>query len=569
MEKITFLNELKGLVENQDVMAVSRDVNELRTSFEDFLLEEDRKKQVAVLEARERGEQAEFEQEIDPIRNEFFEIYSAYKAKRSEAIAEKKAIQNECLKQKRALISRLKTVVESEENIGAAFGEFKTIHEEWKKIGDIPREKRDEVQDEYSRLLEDFFYNMKIYRELQDHDLHRNQQVKEEIIQKLTQLAEDTSIQNVEKNIKVLQNEWAETGPVSKDNWEDLKNSYNEIVRKIYERIHAHYEEKRQIQKDNLEKKQILFTKAKEVVSKFETADTTKAWENLTAEVLEIQAVWKAVGFGPKKENEEIWKVFRSECDFFFEKKKAFYAVIKEEYDAVAETKQRFVDQAEALKSSKDWKVTTEKLIQLQKKWKSVGSAGQKNEQRLWKAFRAACDEFFNAKSAFYAEKDKEFEGNLTVKQALIEKIAAFELPADKTEALEALKNFANQFNAIGHVPVAQKDEVYKAYKTAIDAKYAQLNIEGQEKEKIMFEARIETLKASPNAVKLLAKEKAELRKQIDELKSNVIQYENNLGFFSNTKKANPLIQDVEKKINQSKTKIEEIKRKLQLIPNE
>ena len=569
MEKVTFLNELKELVENQDVMAVSRNVNELRTRFDDFLLEEDRKKQVAVLEARERGEKAEFEQEIDPIRNEFFEIYSAYKAKKSEAIAEKKSIQNECLKQKRALISRLKTVVESEENIGAAFGEFKTIHEEWKKVGDIPREKRDEVQAEYSRLLEDFFYNMKIYRELQDHDLHRNQQVKEEVIQKLIELVEDTSIQTVEKNIKVLQNEWAETGPVSKDKWEDLKNKYNEIVQKIYERIHTHYEEKRQIQKDNLEKKQILVEKSKEVVAKIETANNTKAWENLTAEILEIQAIWKTVGFGPKRENEEIWKAFRSECDFFFEKKKAFYTIIKDEYDAVAETKQKIVDQAEALKTSTDWKKTTEKLIQLQKKWKSVGSAGQKNEQRLWKTFRAACDEFFNAKSAFYAEKEKEFEGNLTIKQKLIEKIAGFELPKDKTEALETLKKFSNEFNAIGHVPITEKDKVFKAFKTAIDAKYEQLNIEGQEKEKIMFEARIETLKASPNAVKLLAKEKVELRKQIDELKSNVTQYENNLGFFSNAKKANPLIQDVEKKINQSKIKIQEIKRKLQLIPNE
>ncbi|MGC6433162.1 MAG: DUF349 domain-containing protein [Crocinitomicaceae bacterium] len=569
MEKVTFLNELKELVENQDVMAVSRNVNELRTRFDDFLLEEDRKKQVAVLEARERGEKAEFEQEIDPIRNEFFEIYSAFKAKKSEVVAEKKSIQNEFLKQKRALISRLKTVVESEENIGAAFGEFKTIHEEWKKVGDIPREKRDEVQAEYSRLLEDFFYNMKIYRELQDHDLHRNQQVKEEVIQKLIELVEDTSIQTVEKNIKVLQNEWAETGPVSKDKWEDLKNKYNEIVQKIYERIHAHYEEKRQTQKDNLEKKQILVEKSKEVVAKIETANNTKAWENLTAEILEIQAIWKTVGFGPKRENEEIWKAFRSECDFFFEKKKAFYTIIKDEYDAVAETKQKIVDQAEALKTSTDWKATTEKLIQLQKKWKSVGSAGQKNEQRLWKTFRAACDEFFNAKSAFYAEKEKEFEGNLTIKQTLIEKIAGFELPKDKTEALETLKKFSNEFNAIGHVPITEKDKVFKAFKTAIDAKYEQLNIEGQEKEKIMFEARIETLKASPNAVKLLAKEKVELRKQIDELKSNVTQYENNLGFFSNAKKANPLIQDVEKKINQSKIKIEEIKRKLQLIPNE
>lgn len=569
MEKITFLEELKAFNQNENPLSVSREVNELRTRFEDYILEDERKKQVAVLEAKERGENVEFEKEVDPIREEFYTIFNEYKEKKNKAIAIKNEAQAECLRQKRTLITRLRNLVQNEEHIGAAFGEYKIIHEEWKKVGDIPRDKRDEIQAEYSRLLEDFFYNMKIYRELKDHDLHRNQQVKEEVIEKVKALLAVESIKEVEKNIKVYQNEWEETGPVDKDKWEDLKKGYLDNVRLIYERINKHYEEKRAVQQDNIEKKEILLTKIKSLNEQLENIKTARDWEENTKEILAIQNTWKEIGFGPKQENEEIWKLFRAECDLFFDAKKAFYEVLRSEFDGLAQKKQTLIDEAVALKTSTDWKNTTEKIIQLQKKWKSIGNAGQKHEQRLWKDFRTACDDFFNAKSAFFNEKDKENEGNLTVKQALINEIESYQLPSDKKEALDQLKAFANRFNEIGHVPVAHKDEVFKAYKTALDKLYGELKIEGEEKEKILFEARIDTIKASPNAEKLLDKEKGDLRKQIEELKSTIIQYENNLGFFANSKGANALKADVEKKIASSKNKIEEIKRKLKLIPSE
>ena len=569
MEKITFLEELKAFNEKENPLSVSREVNELRTRFEDYILEDERKKQVAVLEAKERGENVEFEKEVDPIREAFYTIYNEYKEKKNKAIATKNEAQAECLRQQRTLITRLRNLVQNEEHIGAAFGEYKTIHEDWKKVGDIPRDKRDEVQAEYSRLLEDFFYNMKIYRELKDHDLHRNQQVKEEVIEKVKALLAVESIKEVEKNIKVYQNEWEETGPVDKDKWEDLKKGYLDNVRLIYERINKHYDEKRAIQQDNIEKKEILLTKIKSLNEQLENIKTARDWEENTKEILAVQNAWKEIGFGPKKENEEIWKLFRAQCDLFFDTKKAFYEVLRSEFDGLAAKKQALIDQAIALKTSTDWKNTTEKIIQLQKKWKNIGNAGQKNEQRLWKEFRVACDDFFNAKSAFFAEKDKENEGNLAIKLALISEIETFQIPADKKEALDQLKTFADRFNEIGHVPVANKDEVFKAYKTALDKLYGELKIEGEEKEKILFEARIDTIKASPNAEKLLDREKGDLRKQIEELKSTIIQYENNLGFFANSKGANAMKADVEKKIAHSKNKIEEIKRKLKLIPSE
>lgn len=569
MEKNTFLEELTTLTANENALSVSREVNELKTRFEDFILEEERKFQVAQLEAKERGENVSLEIAPNPIKDEFYTIYNQYKEKRNKAIADKNAAQEDCLRQKRTLLSRLKTLVENEEHIGAAFGEYKAIHEEWKKVGDIPRDKRDKIQSEYSHLLEDFFYNMKIYRELKEHDLHRNEQVKEEVIAKVKALLDVTSIKEVEKNIKVYQNEWEETGPVDRDKWEGLKKAYLDNVRSIYERINKHYDEKRAIQQENLEKKGLLLTKVKSLTATLEDIKSSKDWEVSTYEMLEVQKAWKEIGFAPKKENEEIWKLFRAECDVFFDAKKAFYEVLRSEFDKLAEQKQKLIDQASALKDSTDWKNSTERIIQLQKRWKNIGNAGQKNEQRLWKEFRAVCDHFFNAKSEFYAQKDKENEGNLALKQALISEMEAYKIPTEKSDALQALKNFANKFNEIGHVPLSNKDEVFKAYKTVLDKLYGELNIEGEEKEKILFEARIDTIKASPNAGKLLDKEKVELRKKIEELKGTITQYENNLGFFANSKGANALKEDVEKKIEHSKTKIEEIKRKLKLIPNE
>jgi hypothetical protein len=569
MEKQTFLDELKALVANEDKLSIGRDVNELRTRFDDFVLEDERKKQVAVLEAKENGENVEFEREEDPIRNEFYEFYKEFKSAWSLALDSKKAIQSENLKQKRSLIARLKDLIANEEHIGAAFNAYKEIHEAWKLIGEIEREKRAEVQAEYSKLLEDFFYNMKIYRELKEHDFHRNEQVKLEVIQKIKDLASNESLRDIEGLIKTYQNEWDEIGPVNKDRWEAIKESYLEVVRSVYERINKFYEDKRAVQADNIEKKQILLSKAVELNSTITEVKTIKEWDEKTQELLNIQEYWKQIGFGPKKENEEVWQLFRTECDSFFAKKKAFFDELRSGFDAIVAQKEQIIAQANQLKESTDWKKTSEQLVALQKKWKNLGNAGQKNEQRLWKDFRSACDAFFNAKQGFYDEQDKLNETNLVAKRELISKIQAYVIAEDKQQALADLKGFTNTFNEIGHVPIKEKDGIFTDFKTAIDAHYKSLKLEGEEKEKVLFQSKIETLKSSPNASKLLDREKADLRKQIDTLKQDVIQYENNLGFFANSKGANDLKKEVEKKIEFSKRKIDEMIRKIKMIPNE
>ncbi len=249
--------------------------------------------------------------------------------------------------------------------------------------------------------------------------------------------------------------------------------------------------------------------------------------------------------------------------------KKPFFGTIQDKFVKIAEEKQKVIDQAKALKDSTDWKETADKLVQLQKAWKNTGHAGQKLEQKLWTEFRGACDAFFNARTKHFEVQDKLLETNLLAKQTIIQNIESYKPSADKKQTLTDLREFTNAFNEAGKVPMKQKDAIYNAYKTAIDKLYTDLKLEGAEKEKVMFEARMNTLSSSPDAGRLFSKEKADMRLQIDKLKAEVLQFENNLGFFSKSKGADTLKAEVEGKITASKNKIEALIRKMKMIPNE
>lgn len=569
MEKKDFIEKLQVLTSTEDILSVSRDVNELRGLFEDFCLEQDRLKQVALLEAQERGESVDFTNEPDPLKDEFYAIFSDYKEKRNTLSSEKKLEQESNLRKKRHLIDRLKTLIESEENIGLAVETYKEIHESWKTVGDIPREKRQDVQSEYSKLLESFFFNLKIYRELKEHDLKRNFQLKTEIVQKIEQLLAVDNIRDTENQIKVLQNEFDELGPVPKEEWENLKNVYWTAVKAVYQKITAFYDSKREEQKQNLESKQLLLANAKQAVVNAENHSETKDWETATQAMLKLQEDWKTIGVGPRKENEELWTAFRAECDSFFAKKKAFYQVIKDKFDKVAHQKEQIVNQALTLKDSTDWKGTTEKIIRLQNDWKKLGSAGQRNEQKLWKDFRSACDAFFDNKKAYFEKEDLENTANLDAKKALITEIEGYVVSEDKQQVLSDLKAFATRFNEIGKVPFKEKDTIYNAFKSAIDTHYKAIKLEGEEKDKVLFQAHLDTLKSNPNATKMIEKERRDLEQLIVKQQQDINQLENNLGFVSKSKAGDALRKDVEHKINIAKNRIKEYKTKIKLLTNE
>jgi len=500
----------------------------------------------------------------------FYAAYKSFQEKRKIQVNLKTTLETENLRLKRSLIQQLKDVIENEEKIGSAFNAHKEIHETWKKIGDIPRDKREDIQKEYSRLIEIFFYNIKIYRELKANDYKRNAQLKQDIIFKLKNLRNSSlNVRDLESSLRGLQNEWEEIGPVNNEEWEVLKNSYWEAVRSVYEKTNQFYDEQRNELADNLLKKRGIISELSTLLESTLTLEKAKDWEKATEKVIRIQAAWKLIGFGPKKDNDKVWKEFREKCDLFFSAKKEFNKSIDSLNRGFADQKRELIEQAKSFKDSTDWKTSAEKIISLQKNWKSLGSAGQKYDNKLWADFRSACDDFFAARERNFAAQDAALIENLTAKNEFIASLLEMKLPESKSEALAVLRNTSEQFSTMGHVPLKNKNDVYERFKKAIDAKYSSLKLEADEKDRILFQAKIDTLGSSPERQKLLTNEKNDIRKQIDALGKEIIQMENNLGFFARSKGADQLRKEVEGKVQVLQTKIDGLKKKLKLIPHE
>ena len=569
MELTVFIDRINELLVQEDLIGLGKESFALRNEFEDALLSSEGADQVAFLKAQEEGIRVE-KTDYSPLKDQFYSLFKEFTDKRKKQLEIKSALESENLRLKKGLIERLKEVIANEEKIGSAFNSYKEIHETWKKIGDIPRDKRDEIQKEYSRLLEMFFYNIKIYKELKEHDFKRNLQLKQDLIFKLKNLRNSSlSLRDLEASLRSLQDEWEEIGPVPNDDWEEVKKAYWDVVRGVYEKINTHYEEQRSMLAENIAKKKHLIEKIETILSENSECKTSKEWESATKNVLSLQEEWKKIGFGTKKENDEVWKVFRSKCDLFFESKKKFSQGLEEVYKLNANEKRKLIGEIESLKSSTEWKVTTDKIIQLQKSWKSIGSAGPKWENKLWTSFRTSCDAFFSAKEKHFNDQDITLEENLKAKLSLISLLNSFNLSAIKDEAIEQLKDFTSRFAEIGHVPRKDQDEVYKQFKILIDEKYAAIKLDESEREKIQYQSKIDTLLLSPERAKLLARERADLRKQIEQLTKEIALLENNLGFFAKSKGADQLRLEVEKKVKFAQDKITTIKRKLSMLPNE
>ena len=282
MEQLRLLLEQLIAFESQeDLIAIGREINQVKIDFEDHLMEAERVQQIAVLDAAEKGESIDSIDFTD-IKNEFITRYKAIQEKRKQQISLKDTLERENLKLKKGLLDELKRIIESEEHIASAFQSYKNIHETWKKIGDIPRDQRDGIQKEYARLLEIFFYTMRIYREIKDHDYKRNLQLKQKVLHKLQQLRnEEEDIKSVEQQLRVLQDEWEEIGPVQNEEWELIKPKYWETVRQIYEKINVHYEAQRQVYVQNIAAKRALVDEILGLHTAAGEAKSNKDWENM------------------------------------------------------------------------------------------------------------------------------------------------------------------------------------------------------------------------------------------------------------------------------------------------
>jgi hypothetical protein len=286
----------------------------------------------------------------------------------------------------------------------------------------------------------------------------------------------------------------------------------------------------------------------------------TKKWQEKTAEIIALQNQWKLIGFVPKEQIAVVWKEFRATCDTFFEHKRAYFNQKHEEQETHKNHKLQLLEEAETWKENTDWKAGTEKFISLQKKWKETGAAHQRDENKLWRKFRAACDHFFQARNAGKDKDQAEEAENLVAKTKLLEEIEAFVPdPAQSTEGVKTLKTFSDRYREIGHVPFRDKDKINKAYRNLLDEKFSLLKVDRKVKEKIRFEEKIDLLKSSDAKERLVQKEKDFLRNKISKLESEINQYENNLGFFANSKGADKLKAEVVKKIDMAKAEVDAI----------
>ena len=519
--KNELIEKLIAKVGEDDLISNIREVNQLKVDFDDWLLKSEGSQQVEVLKAKDKGETIE-QIDFSIIKEQFYLLYGNYKENRKKQIELKNQLEEANLKQKNTLIIELKTLVENEENIGSAFKVFNTIQETWKKIGDIPRIKRDGVQKEYSRLREIFFYNINMYREIKDHDYKRNAQRKQEIIHKLQSLRNgESQIREVEKSLRSLQDDWEDIGPVNNEEWEILKTSYWEAVRSIYDKINKHYDEYRQIQNDNLKKKREIIASLKSKIQEGAESRNIKQWNNLTNEIKKAQEDWKKIGFASKKDNDKIWKEFRSLCNSFFDERKVFFKS-KDEVDQQArDVKKELISRAVEFNNSEDIQAATKGLIDLQKKWKTTKNAGR-YERSLWEEFRKVCDQFFNKKEEVSNEFKKSLEENLKAKNVAITSFKKKELPKDYSE--QNLQEDIESFVAIGPVRKDKSSHVLSDFIAVLKEKVKGLKIQPEQVELTIFKLKIDSYALMENRKDIFFKEKNNLRKRISTLENDILQ---------------------------------------------
>ena len=563
--KSEIIARLNELAHQDKVLDSINEYNDLVNEFYRIQNEEERQWEIKKLERIEAGEKPEaIEKPTYELLEEFKKITTLYRDKKKIEVDALKEIEKANLDKKKALVAALADLIQNEENIGRAIARFKDIQDSWKEVGAVPRDKRQDLQNEFSNLVESFRYNINIYKEIKDHDLNRNLKLKKDLIENLKKLTDLEHIKEVEEKLHAYQDEWNNIGGTHQQDWEKIKGEYWETVNGIYEKIHKFYRGRKEERAENLEKKKALVEKAKEIVSR-EIA-THKAWKKQTDSLIALQEEWKTIGFGPKEENNAIWKEFRGICNDFFAKKKEFYGERNSQFDGVKEKKEALIKEVEGIKDSTDWKNTTKQIMDIQKRWKEVGSAGPKHENRLWKEFRAHIDHFFNSKDGHFKKADQSYKENLSAKEALIKKVQEYKMDGDGKKAINDLKEFSAQFAGIGNVPFKEKDRIYKAFKTALDEKYAAVDMDATEKEKMMFEAKLESIRNSHDPENMIDRERGFIRKKIGKLNDEINKFETNMSFFSNADESNPLFKSVMENLTQTKSELEGLKVQLKLL---
>ena len=498
---------------------------------------------------QEKGE--EDEKNLNPENEQenilILKAIQAFKKEQGDKKNKKKEEEKSNIKLKKEILENFTILISSKEELGHLARGIKEIRTNWNKIGTISPNEDHKLQQKFSKLNESFNYNFNIYKELKENDLKRNFSLKNQIIHELKNLSELKDYNKLQIELKILQNKWEEVGPTFKEHWEDLKKKYWSEVHIIQKRINEFYSNLKTNLKDNLENKKKLIEKVKELSS--QQTNNSKEWDLLANQLKKCQAEWKKIGPVPKKENDKIWKEFRSYFDVFFDKRNEFLKIEKdnnkENYDSKLELIETAKKYVENIKNDSNQLL----IKKLQEKWKGIGNAGRFAEQKLWKKFRAQCDLFFETKkqnrnSIFSAEKE-----NLKTKNSLI-----IEFKKSGKSSFLDLMNFIDEFQKTGEVPRKKSEEIIKGFENLINQIIINNNFTKEEKHKITRAIKSSLLSNSSDPETTFINEKNRINKLINTTLKETTQLENNLGFFSNTK--GKMLEDFQSKIEKNKVKI-------------
>ena len=476
------------------------------------------------------------------IEEGFKSLYLTYKKERAEYNREQEKEREENLAAKQQVIEDLKALVENQEDVSSSFPAFREIQNRWREIGPVPAQNFRNLNDTYQFLVEKFYDMVKINRDLRDLDFKKNLEAKEAFCQEAERLAENENVVDAFRELQKLHEQWKEFGPVAKEFREAIWDRFKAATAVINKKYQAYFEGQKEKFAENLQAKTALCEKV-EAFAAQEIASSNE-WNAISKQIEDIQKEWRSIGFASKKDNQKIYDRFRAACDAFYGRKRDFYSQYKDSMNENLDKKLAIIEKAEALKESKEWKKTTDLFIELQKEWKEIGAVPRKKSEQLWKRFRAACDAFFDAK-AKEGKADNEFYANLKAKRALIEEIQAFE---GSDEA--AMQDFAARWQAIGFVPFKEKENVAKAYAEAMKAKFPSFGARPQRGGRA----------GAPKAPK---SEKDLLVDQYKALQQDIVTYENNIGFFAQSKNAEPLIKQMQERIDAAKQQLKELEGKI------
>ncbi|MFI3263890.1 MAG: DUF349 domain-containing protein [Rikenellaceae bacterium] len=545
------------LLQNESVQSLRRSVESIKIAFYKIHRAEVDALRRAFVE--EGGKEEEFEAPVDAAEVRLKDLFKIYRKERDEYIASLESQKEENLKLKLEVIEELKELINSDETINHTFTRFRELQQRWKDIGLVPLQNVKDLWETYNLHIENFYNFIKINKELRDLDLKKNLVTKTELCEEAEALCADVSVVEAFRKLQKLHEQWHETGPVANEFKEALWERFRAASSRINKLHQEHFEGLKSEQTTNLDLKTKLCVEAEDLLT--EMLSVRKDWNKASDKLLELQKVWKSIGFAPKKDNNKIYERFRQACDKFFEAKREFYSSAKSEMDHNLELKTELCEAAESLQNSEDWKTATESLLEFQAKWKKIGAVPRRYSDQIWKRFRAACDAFFERKSQHFAGRDNEQESNLAAKRALLEEMKAADI---KEGGFDAIKTFQRRWSDIGFVPIKQKDAIQKEYKEVVDVMFSTLR--GSERDRSMnrFKDKVSAMKGSGD--RRIKGEREKLYNKLRQLESDVALLENNIGFFANSKGAESMIADVKAKIERAKEEMKQTYEKIKLI---